>query len=373
MKKIEKEHPIWRRSVAPHVFSAMKFFLLPALFYCFSPFLARADSAGIVLSEIQQKFRAALTAKYQSAERQNAGAVVGENDWLFLIAELRFLATEKFWGQAAAKVGRSRKPQWADPIPAIVDFQRRLKERDIELLLVPVPPKAAIYPEKIFPEIDLRGAACTPFLDRFYEELRAEGVKVVDLTKSFVDHRDRKAGAIFCRTDSHWSGVGCALAAQAIAEEIRSKFSDLSPRTVYTAEWKKISVDGDLRGLLAQAQQPPPEEIFVRTVSEKTGGTAVSKNADSPLLLLGDSHVLVFHDFFGERAGLLDQLAFELGFAADLIGTRGSGATPVRINLYRRSLNDPDYLAKKKVVLWCFAAREFTEAEQGWVPQPLAK
>ena len=31
------------------------------------------------------------------------------------------------------------------------------------------------------------------------------------------------------------------------------------------------------------------------------------------------------------------------------------------------------YLGKKKVVVWCFAAREFTEADQGWVVQPIAK
>jgi alginate O-acetyltransferase complex protein AlgJ len=56
-----------------------------------------------------------------------------------------------------------------------------------------------------------------------------------------------------------------------------------------------------------------------------------------------------------------------------LIGTRGSGATPVRINLYRRSVKDAGYLAKKKVVVWCFAAREFTEATEGWAKAPVAK
>ena len=65
--------------------------------------------------------------------------------------------------------------------------------------------------------------------------------------------------------------------------------------------------------------------------------------------------------------------ANELGFAPDLIGTRGSGATAVRVSLYRKGRSDPGYLAKKKVVVWCFAAREFTEADQGWVPQPVAQ
>jgi alginate O-acetyltransferase complex protein AlgJ len=111
----------------------------------------------------------------------------------------------------------------------------------------------------------------------------------------------------------------------------------------------------------------------VQVVSEKATHGVVEPDANSPVLLLGDSHTLVYHDFLAERAGLLDQLALQLGFAPDLIGTRGSGATPVRINLYRRSVKDPGYLAKKKVIVWCFAAREFTEATEGWAKVPVAK
>ncbi|MEP6955403.1 MAG: hypothetical protein ABI883_01150, partial [Chthoniobacterales bacterium] len=107
--------------------------------------------------------------------------------------------------------------------------------------------------------------------------------------------------------------------------------------------------------------------------SEPGSGGPVVPDPTSPLLVLGDSHTLVFHDFLAERAGLVDQLAEELGFAPDLIGTRGSGATAVRISLYRKTRSDPGYLARKKVVVWCFAAREFTEADQGWVPQPVAQ
>ena len=82
---------------------------------------------------------------------------------------------------------------------------------------------------------------------------------------------------------------------------------------------------------------------------------------------------MLFHDFLCEKAGLIDQLALELGFAPDLTGTRGSGATAVRINLYRDSSRNPEYLSKKKVVVWCFTVREFTDADQGWRPLPVAK
>ncbi len=325
------------------------------------------------MSEAQQHFRSVLAEQVHNLEQTNAPVFAGEHGWLCLAGNLRFLAAEKFWGDNASKVGRSRNPKWADPIPAIVDFQQQLEKRGIKLLLVPVPPKAAIYGDEIFPGVDLNGADAVPFLHRFYDELRGKGIDVLDLTSTFVANRASEHGALFCKTDTHWSGIGCVLAAQAIAQKIRDTLaSEQSPRKEYSAEWKKVSIEGDLQKLLGQSQKDAAaEEISVRMVSEKNG--PITSDPNSPVLLLGDSHVLVFHDFLAERAGLPDQLAFELGFAPDVIGTRGSAATAVRINLYRHSRGDPNYLAKKKVVVWCFAAREFTETEQGWVPEPLAK
>ncbi|PZR74692.1 MAG: hypothetical protein DLM73_07245, partial [Chthoniobacterales bacterium] len=172
----------------------------------------------------------------------------------------------------------------------------------------------------------------------------------------------------------HWSGLGCVLAAQAIAENVRGKLTAPSSRKEYVSEWKESPIDGDLVSLLpSDSAKPGPEKISVRRVSEKESGAAVQPDQNSPVLLLGDSHTLVFHDFLAERAGLVDQLAQELGFAPDLIGTRGSGATPVRISLYRHTLKNAGYLANKKIVVWCFAAREFTEASEGWARVPVAK
>jgi alginate O-acetyltransferase complex protein AlgJ len=163
------------------------------------------------------------------------------------------------------------------------------------------------------------------------------------------------------------------LAARALRDKLPARFT-AQPRNIYVAEWKEITIKGDLVDLLGpKGKKPEPEKISVRTISEKGTGAAVSPDPNSPLLIMGDSHTLVFHDFHAERAGLIDQLAQELGFAPDLIGTRGSGATAVRISLYRHSRKDPEYLSKKKVIIWCFAAREFTESDQGWEKEPVGK
>jgi alginate O-acetyltransferase complex protein AlgJ len=83
----------------------------------------------------------------------------------------------------------------------------------------------------------------------------------------------------------------------------------------------------------------------------------------------------VFHagaDLHGIGAGLADQLAVELGIPVDVIGVCGSGATPARVNLMRRAKANSAYLAGKKVVIWCFAAREFSEST-GWSVVKLGK
>jgi hypothetical protein len=324
------------------------------------------------LSESQQKFVNELAAKSRSAETERAAVIPGADGWFFLSSDIRFLSVGQFWGADAAKVSRAHKPESADPIPAIVDFHDQLKRRGIDLLLMPVPPKAASYPEKILPGVDLHGETAAPYLARFYDELRKRDIDVVDLAPVFLQNSASDHGPVFCKTDTHWSGFGCVLAAQTIKNKIQEKLAG-QPRKDYAAEWREISIKGDLGDLAGSKTKIEPEKVAVRTISDKETGAAINPDPNSPLLIIGDSHTLVFHDFLGEKSGLLDQVAYENGFAPDLIGTRGSGATSVRVSLYRRARKDPDYLAKKKMIVWCFAAREFTESDQGWDKVPVGQ
>src|SRR6266481_5455170 len=328
---------------------------------------------SIPLSDSQQKFVDELAAKSRSAESKGAAVIPGADGWFFLSSDIRFLSVGQFWGADAAKVSRAHKPESADPIPAIVDFHDQLKRRGIELMLMPVPLKAVIYPEKILPDVDLHGETAAPYLARFYDELRKREIDVVDPSPVFLQNRASEHAPVFCKTDTHWSGFGCVLAAQTIKEKIHEKLAG-QPRKNYAAEWKETTIKGDLGDLAGpNTKKPEPEKIAVRTISDKETGAATIPDPNSPLLIIGDSHTLVFHDFLAEKSGLLDQIAYETGFAPDLIGTRGSGATSVRVSLYRRAKKDPEYLAKKKIIVWCFAAREFTESDRGWDKVPVGQ
>ncbi len=241
--------------------------------------------------------------------------------------------------------------------------------------MVPVPPKAVIYPEGLPDGEGAPGGAPAGRLDAdlqsFYGQLRFKGIQVLDLTPVFLKHRARPGGALYCRQDSHWSGTACALAASEIGMELFATF-DGRPRQAFTGDWEQAEISGDLWTSLDEPR-PERERLRLRRV-RAVGGGPVAPDPDSPVLLLGDSHCLVFHagdDMLARGAGLPDQLALELGFPVDLAAVRGSGATPARVNLLRRAQKDPQFWARKQWVVWCFSAREFTESD-GWRRVPLA-
>ena len=163
----------------------MRFFRVFILL-CLLPSVSKTLPAEeLSLSPAQAKFRADLADEFAALDKKNVGAVSPADGWLFLASELRFLSLGQFWGEPAVKVSRAPKADWADPLACIVDFQKQLKARGIDLLLAPVPPKGAIYPEKLDPACGWTEGDPAPYLHRFYEELRSAGVDVLDITETF--------------------------------------------------------------------------------------------------------------------------------------------------------------------------------------------
>ncbi len=330
--------------------------------------------------EATQAFREECRAKSAAALKSFSIAVKGREGWLFFGPELRSVGVGKFWGDRAIDVSQANNADHADPIPAILDFKAQLDKAGIELLFVPVPPKCIVYADKLTARIKMEPQGLPRFdaaHQQFYDELRKQGVNVLDLTAEFFAHRIDE-DALYCKTDTHWSGRACVFAARRIAADLKEKtWLESVPKKEFSSAWKRISINGDLR---SSDDKSPLETLplrFVGTPSDKAKSTAnlqpIETSRESPVLLLGDSHDLVFHDgddMHTRGAGLADQLAFELGFAVDLIAVRGSGATPARTDLMRRAKADSDYLKKKKLVIWCFSAREFTES-LGWQKVPL--
>ena len=272
------------------------------------------------------------------------------------------------------KVSRASNPEYADPLPAILDFKKQLDTVGIKLIFVPIPAKATIYPEMISEHTTTKRT--DKQLQEFYEILRKHGVDVLDLTDLFLENRNTNSNPLYCKQDTHWSGQACVLAAKAIATHIGTpSWLDEIPKRKALLEARTVEITGDLWRKLGNTDLPKEQLqlTFVKTDGEALTSTQPFGRSwrDSPVVLLGDSHNLVFHAGSGmhaQGAGLPDHLAYQLGFSVDVVAVRGSGATPSRLNLFRRQ----DNMKGKRIVVWCLSVREFTEG-QGWRKVPVIK
>ena len=291
-----------------------------------------------------------------------ASVIQGKDGWLFLKEELLHLSIPTYFGESSA----------SDPVPAIVDFNRQLREKNIDLLLVLIPPKALIYPDMLPDSFtqEMVESLEKPYND-LYAKLAQEGVNSLNLISKYREARQREQ--IYCKTDSHFSGQGLDVATEKIAAQITDKsWYAAIPKTEYSVADKEVTIKGDLSQMLGAAET---EKLSLGFVTDSVTGKAVMPDPDSPLLLLGDSHTLVFSvggDLHTKGAGLFDHLTAALGFAVDRIGVRGSGATPSRIKLFQRSRKDPAFLSNKKIIVWCLSARELT-GTGGWRKIPIEK
>ena len=283
-----------------------------------------------------------------AGESAAPSSIEGTDGWRFLPSEKTF--ADKLMAPDLASMV-------APAVEAIADFQTQLQAEDIALLVVPVPPKIVMAPEPAGVSAE-DAAKMRAGWEQILAGLRGRGVKVLDLAPDFA----AAPADFYCRRDTHWSGRGIERAAEGIAAWL-AESTDLAAGAASNGAWRKQDIKGDLGG------ETESIDLWFATAP-----FAVDQRAH-PLVLLGDSHVLVFHsgaDLHATGAGLPDRLAAVLGSSPDVLGVRGSGATSSRIALARRARSDAAYLDAKRAVVWCFAGREFTEAD-GWKKVPLRK
>jgi hypothetical protein len=286
-----------------------------------------------------------LENKAEEADARKESFVAGEGGWRFLPAELKF----------AAKLSAPDLANLTEPaVDAIADFAGQLKAADVALAVLPVPPKVLLAGAAVGVSADEQEKMRAGW-EKIMAELGAQNVQVIDLLSDY----SAAAEPSFCLRDTHWSGPGIETAVQRLAPLMQSA-GVAGALQEDPPPWKETTINGDLGG--------EPEKIKLRFPS--LTGLA---DTNSSLLLLGDSHVLVFHqggDLHASGAGLPEQVASVAGAMPAVIGVRGSGATSSRLQLARKLRAEPDYLSGKKLVVWVFAGREFTEAD-AWKKIPI--
>jgi len=352
---------------------------------------------------------------FQTLSDPGTKALLGRNGWLFYRPDVRYLVEPN-----RREVDRSES-RWVQPpdgstyrdnvIRAIVRFRDQLKERGIELLVLPAPGKPSVYPDRVTRRAVGKEQEFRSPTEEMLEVLRKHGVETVNLFARFREYRkSAPAQDLFLVRDTHWTPTGTKVAADAVALRLREL--GWAPQEARQYQTKSIAVKrfGDV---LEMMQLPgiqsefEPEAVECEQISDPALGLMVPSKSDRPgtyrcaapkssVLLLGDSYCRIYQmpepQSLGEvgggrlevgngkdksdkstrqllpgSAGFPSHLALTLKAPVDYIVSDGGASTDVR----RRLSTDAEILEDKKVVIWEFAEREIGLGREGWKEVPL--
>ena len=327
-------------------------------------------------AELPDPFGFAENAKMaSSAEGAGAfGLKGGAKGWWFSPRELDHLGSGEFWKGDLSETTLTG----ADPVPVIAEYAKDLELLGVRLILVPVPPKASIYPEKFSPvamNADLPAKGVVYPQAGFLELLKGQGVEVIDLEPVFQDLRKAGPTKVYCAQDSHWSPQGAMEAASVVADKLREEPYVAARANSYggpivVAPEETIEIHGDL--LSDEEKASEPKETLKIQYVKGAEGKIIKSDAESPVLVVADSHAQVFtiggDEMHAQGAGFVDHLSAQLGFPVDVISSQGGGGDSARMTVARRAHSDETLWQQKKVVIWLFSAREFTRGKWRKIP-----
>jgi hypothetical protein len=337
----------------------------------------QAQAPAALVEQYRQRCRELMP---QMLDRGVHKLIRGPDGWLLLHDELRFAASDRFWGIAALQLKPNVPMERADPVAAIVAFRDDLAKAGIELLFAPAPTREVVMPEAVLGGERFPTGTPVPRLqpaeEEFYAALRARGVEVIDLTKVFLARRWWERGPLYVPSDPHWTSAGLVLAAGEMAAWIKQRpWYAAAAKGKFEAAWKPVDHFGPLYQDLherAGLEKREPDTVQARSVREVGADGKTAKIEPrfpaSPVILIGDSHTNWWRS---AEASLYQQLAYELSFRVDNLATVGGGTNESRLNLVRTARATPGYLDGKKLVIWCFGSRDLLGHKDGWMRTPL--
>ena len=287
-------------------------------------------------------------------------AIVGRDGWFFYQPGLTCLTQRS-------------KPEDSTPaeaLAAILNFRDQLAARGIQLVLLPVPNKESVYPDKLSRRALPPTRVIASDTRAFLTNCEHSGLEVVDLFAVYRNAREQSATELYLAQDSHWSPTGMKLAAEAVAGRILNRGELTRGQVAYDVQPANVQRLGDLVRML----HSPPIESRVVSESISAGkivrhddGIPYADNPASPVLVMGDSFLRIYEQDEPEHAGFIAHLARELGRPLASIVNDGGASTLVRQELFHR----PQLLAGKKVVVWEFIERDLRLGTEGWQQVPL--
>jgi hypothetical protein len=284
-------------------------------------------------------------------------ALVGREGWLFYQPGVSFLTQRPRAGDASAR----------EAFAAVLNLRDQLAARGIRLLLLPVPNKESVYPDRLEPYCSsatgrgLVGAETRSF----FALCEQSGIEVVDLFTRFRRERQRSDKGLYLAQDSHWAPHGMQVAADAVAEHIAARGWLARGGVEYGLRPVGVQRHGDLVRML---RSPPieaylaPEGFRAEQIFRAADRKLYTDDPLSAVLVMGDSFLRIYEQDDPGQAGFVAHLARALGTPLSSIVNDGGASTLVRQDLCRRS----SLLAGKRVVVWEFVERDLRLGAEGW-------
>jgi hypothetical protein len=295
-------------------------------------------------------------------------ALIGRQGWLFYKPGVQYLVEP--W-----PIGADFGGDKGDVILAILSFRDQLADRGIELLVVPAPGKASVYPEKLAYRARKMKRPLSTHTLKIISALEEAEVEVVNLFEVFSQARARKSAGdrrYYLSQDTHWSPAGVRLAAKVVGQKVLELGWAKQGTVEYDLKPVTIKRYGDVPGMMQVPQIERcfvPEEVHCTQVVNAESGKPYEDDPDSEILVLGDSFLRIYEQDEPGSGGFIAHLAKELKRPLASIVNDGGASTLVRQQLSRR----PALLARKKLVIWEFVERDIRFGTEGWQQVTLAE
>ena len=312
-------------------------------------------------SALAQKLRPWMQ-YFQFVLLRNAGdkAVVGIDDWMFYKPGVTYLVE-------SLPPAPSGRPGLDSAMNAITSFHSQLARRGIGLVVIPAPEKASVYPDMLASKVRKDDLPLFTHSREFIERLRDSGIEVVDLFGAFAEIRNTESSPreLYLSRDTHWSPEGMRVSAAKTAEYLLGRGLIKKGNTRFDLKTIRLRRAGDVLRMMEVPQLEerfPEEEIACAQIINPDDGTPYRDDAQSEILILGDSFLRIYERDEPGSSGFVAHLARELGQPLASIVSDGGASTLVRQELARK----PELLINKKLIIWEFVERDIRFGTEGW-------
>ncbi|MCB1100660.1 MAG: hypothetical protein KDN22_34175, partial [Verrucomicrobiae bacterium] len=237
------------------------------------------------------------------------------------------------------------------PIPAIAELNRQLRELEIDLIVVPIPPRE-LYTWRFFPADPPAGSArINPNWERAISSLLEHDIETVDLLLEIERAHPLPQYLYFDQVDPHPADGIIRLAARVLGSRL-ARYPLNAWRNVEGLRLRRVPIYPPGWYLQQQGGSFDPYYCGIATQVVDESGFAIPESvADSPILVFGDSFV---GSLFARACDVVSHVTYETGVMPTRLEIGGS-APSIQIHIARERER---YLNGKRVCVFVFNGRE---------------